>query len=261
MEKISLKDFKIAYNYVLIKPDPDFEFIEVKQNSAFLSAIEQPKIWLGYNSETHGRHFGITGKILAVPENFIYNKEEIVKFKEHVGSLWNYGDQLIISDLMRESNEIDTEIEVEIGDKVWFSYLCQLNGVVKELLIDTVEHGMCFLARYEELYCRERAGELELVNGWVWIERLERENVAESGFELHLSNKHRYQNGRARVIKTARPLRGFIDGGSDTDIDVKEGDEVIYNSKMGHSAEYHLHRKLTNNEVLSIRRKHIYAKL
>lgn len=259
MKKISLSNFSIPQNYVLIKPDPDYEFIELPPGSELEINNEPTKIWVGYTSETHGRHFGITGQVLCVPDKLVYNKKRIEKFKKQVGALWNFGDQITVAALMGASMHIDTELEVEVGDKIWFSYLCQINAVVDKLLIDTEEHGICFLAKYEDLYCREREGELELINGWVWIQRIERTRKTESGLELQFSDKNLYENGHAVIVKAAKPLKGYMDGGSDYGLDINGGEQVIYNAAMGHPMEYSMHRKVTEKEVLSIRRKHIYA--
>jgi co-chaperonin GroES (HSP10) len=261
MEKISLKNFSIPSNYVLIKPDPDFEFVEVAPESQFDINGEPVKIWIGYNSETHGRHFGITGKVIAVPEKLVFNKQKIEKYKKKLGSTRMVSDQIRIANLMESSLEVDVLMELQPGDKVWFSYLCQINAVTNKILIDTEEYGMCFLARYDELYCYERDGELELINGWVWIKRIERKTTTSSGIELQLSEKNKFHNGHGEIVKFGKPVMNYMDGEKEYPWAFSGGEQVVYASKMGHPIEYGMHRKLTDSEVYSIRRKHIYAVL
>lgn len=261
MEKISLKDFNISNNYVLIKPDPDYEFVEVAPESQFEINGDPVKIWIGYNSETHGRHFGITGKVVALPERLVFNKKKIEKYKKRLGSTRLLSDQINIAVLMESSQEIDVDMELKLDDKVWFSYLCQINAVTNKILIDTVEHGMCFLAKYEELYCYERNGNIELINGWVWIRRIEREKTTKSGIELQLSESNKYQNGHAEIVKFGNPVRDYMDGKKEYPWEFNGGEQVVYAKKMGHPIEYGMHRKLTEDEIYSIRRKHIYAVL
>jgi len=261
MEKISLKNFRIPANYILIKPDPDFEFVEIETKDSIFGPAKKVQLKVGYTSETHGRHFGITGKILAVPDKLVFNKSRIMKYKDRIGSARLVSDQIKVAVLMGASQEIDVDMEVKIDDKVWFSYLCQINAVTKELLIDTEEHGMCFLAKYEELYCYQRNGEIELINGWVWIQRIERNDETESGLKLQLSASNKYENGHATIVKAGKPVNGYMDSKSEYPWDFNGGEQVVYASKMGHPVEYSMHRDLHDKEVLSIRRKHIYAVL
>ena len=259
MEKISLVDFKIPFNYLLIKPDPDFEFIEVDPKVGFKVNNEPVKIWIGYNTETHARHFGITGKVIAIPDRLVFNGQKVENYKKQIGSVRTVSDQIAIADLMSASQEIDVDMEVITGDKVWFSYLCQLNAVTNQLLVDTVEQGMCFLVKYEDLYCYERKGEVSLVNGWVWIQRVKRETKTAFGIELQVAEKNQFINGRAMIIKSGNPVKAYIDGSREDTTGFNGGEQVIYNSKAGHPIEYGMHRKLHDDEVYSIRRKHIYA--
>lgn len=261
MNKISLDSFSISRNYVLIKPDPDFEFIEITTEDSLYGPSKTVELQVGYTSETHGRHFGITGKILAVPDHLIFNKSRIDNYKKRIGSSRSVSDMIKISCLMEDSNELDTDMELQLGDKVWFSYLCQINAVTDGLIIDIEEHGLCFLARYEELYCFERNGEIELINGWCWIDRKEEDTVSPSGLQIQFSDKNKYQSGIGFVIKSGKPVRNYIDGSREYPWAFKHGDEVIYSKKMGHPMEYSLHRKLTDREVYSVRRKHIYARV
>lgn len=255
MEKISLENFSIARNWVLIKPDPDFEFVELKTPGGIV------EIQVGYTSETHGRHFGITGTVLAVPDELVFNKQRIEKYKKRIGSKRLISDEIRVALLMSSSQEIDVDMELELNDKVWFSYLCQINAVTNKYLIDIEGHGMCFLVKYEEIYCYERAGEVQLINGWVWIQRIERTRKTESGIELQLADTNKYENGHACIIKSGSPVREYMDGRQDYPWRFNGGEQVVYASRMGHPIEYSMYRKLTEDEVLCVRRKHIYAVL
>lgn len=259
MRKASIHAIRIPNNYLLIKPDPDFEFIEVDPASGFEINNEPVKIWIGYNSETHARHFGITGEVLVCPDRLVFNRGRIEKYKKKIGSVRVTSDQIAVAALMGASQEIDVDMEVEPGDKVWFSYLCQLNAVMEKLLIDTEEHGLCFLVRYEDLYCYERDQEKTLVNGWVWIKRIKRADKTASGIDLNLNETNQYQNGRALIVKAGKAVKGYMDGKIEDQINFQGGEQVVYNGKMGHPVEYAMHRKLHDDEVYSIRRKHIYA--
>ncbi len=120
---------------------------------------------------------------------------------------------------------------------------------------------MCFLAKYEELYCYQRNGEVELINGWVWIQRIERNEETESGLKLQLSASNKYENGHATIVKAGKPVKEYMDSKSEYPWDFNGGEQVVYASKMGHDLSYSMHRDLYDKEVLSIRRKHIYAVL
>lgn len=258
MRKVSLADFSIPNNYVLIKPDPDFEFIEVPSTSPM---AESTKIWIGYDSETIGRHYGITGTVLVVPENLKFNKPRIKKLRDRISNGKNreVSDQIVMANLVNSSLSIDVDMELQPTDKVWFDYMCQINAVVDRLLIDTEEHGMCFLVKYEDIYCLERDGELKVINGWVWVQPLEKETTTDSGLEVVLSDTEKYLKNTGVIVNAAAPIKGYLDYDSEDPVELNPGDEVIYNEKIGFPVEYSVHRKLTDKETYCIRRKDIYA--
>ncbi len=237
MRTISLTTFKIPANYILIKPNPDFEFVKIKPESEFSALTEEVEIKIGYTSETHARHYGVSGTVLVLPEQLIFNRTR-------------RQDKITMP--------FDVDMELEIGDKVFFDYLCQIRAVSDKLIVETEEHGMCFLCKYEEVYCYERNNEVSLINGWVWIERIEKEKEA-AGLELVLDDKNKFIKGQARVIKAGKAVRKYLEGGSEDPIEFFGGENIIYDPRMGHEMEYSMHRLLTDKEVLSVRRKNIYA--
>lgn len=257
MKKINLEKFKIPSNYVLIKPEPDFEFIKVEPKNKFSGESGPVEILIAHTTETHARHFSITGTVLVNPEKLIFNKKRIKDFKR--GRANDESRREGVARLMEASLEIDVDIDTEVGDKVWFSYLCQLNAVIHKLIIDTEEHGICFLIKYEDIYCYQRKDAVFLINGWVWIKRVERSRKTDTGLELQFSTKNTHEPNWAIIIKSSNPVRDYMDSKPEGSINFNGGEQVIYNDKMGHPLEYGLHRELTDDEVLSVRRKHIYA--
>ena len=230
MRIISLSTFRIPANYILIKPDPDFEFVKIKPDSEFSAITEEVEIKIGYTSETHARHYGISGTVVTLPEQLIFNptiRQEKITMP------------------------FDVDMELEIGDKVFFDYLCQIKAVSDKLIVDTEEHGMCFLCKYEDVYCFERNEELTLINGWVWIQRLEKDKKV-SGLEMVLTDKNKFVKGQAKVIKAAKAVRKYIEGHSEDPIELFGGENIIYDPRFGHEMEYSMHRLLTDGEVLSV---------
>lgn len=237
MKTVSLNTFKIPANYILVKPDPDFEFVRIKPDSEFSAITDEVEIQIAYTSKTHARHYGISGTVVVLPNQLIYNKKK----REN-----------------KISMEFDVDMELQLNDKVWFDYLCQINAVTDKLIVDTEEHGLCFLCKYEDIYCFDRNGEIELVNGWVWIRRIERD-AESAGLELKFSDKNKFIPGQAIIVKAGKPVKDYLDGINEEPIDFNGGEQVIYDPRFGHEMEYSMHRSLTESEVMSIRRKHIYA--
>lgn len=258
MKKVSISDFSIPSNYVLIKPDPDYEFVEVAADSPL---AESTKIWIGYDSETVGRHYGITGTVLVVPDSLTFNKSRIKKLKDRISNGKNRedSDQVTMANLIGASLTVDVDMEAQPSDKVWFDYMCQINAVVDKLLVDTIEHGMCFLVKYEDIYCLERDGELKVINGWVWVQLLEKETVTDSGIEVVLSDTEKYLKNTGVIVNSAKPVKGYLDYDTEDPVELNPGDEILYNEKIGFPVEYSVHRKLTDKETYCIRRKDIYA--
>lgn len=251
MQQADTERLRILYNYVLVKPDKDYDFVSVGDDI---------KLKIAYNSETHGRHFGITGTVIKTPEQLLYLKNEVDVIKYGIGLIRTESEGIQISNMVNSSLSADVDNDLKEGDKIWFDYLCQINAVTDNLLVKT-EHGICFLIRYDEIYAYQRDdNDVELINGWIWIRRIEKDKSL-GGLELHYADNHKYQSGMAEVVRASKAVRSYIDGNTESQIYLKGGETVLYNHKMGFPMEYAAHRQLTDTEVLNIRRKDIYAVL
>lgn len=258
MEKVSIANFRIPNNFVLLKPDPDYEFVEVPVNSGILDSSGEPvKFWIGKDPESDARHYGVTGTVIVTPDKLVFNKKQMKELRGQQENL-DISQQVAMARLNENSMSLDVDMELECGDKVWFHYVAQINAVTENLLVDTIEEGMCFLVRYEDLYCYERNGQVELINGWVWIQRIEKEKDVH-GIEIQYDKKNAFEKNRAIIVKAGKAVRDYLDGEPEDPISFHGGEEVAYHDKIGFEMEYSLHRKLTDKPTLSIRRRHIMA--
>lgn len=255
MLKIELEKLRIPENLVLIKPDPDFEFVTIHPEDG-----EDVKIWIGYDPETMAQHYGVTGKVLKLPEQLSFRLDALEKAKKGMSTHRTPGEAKLINDITTSSLDYEVENELQEGDKVWFDYLNQISVFDEKRLVEVEGHGICFFVRYDTLYCYERDNEIKLLNGWVWIERLKADDITPAGLHLPGSRKETRVPKKARIVKASVPIKRYKDKyHSEEPVELKEGQEILFDDRFGHPVEYELHRTIHNKEVLCIRRKNMYA--
>src|SRR5690606_6513641 len=145
------------------------------------------KLLIGHDIEKMARHYSVTGKVLKVPERLAFHGNIIDKFKEHIGPNRSYAERVMLSEMNDASLSIDVECELEAGDKVWFDYLAQIASWEEMLIVDVEGYGQCFFVRYDQFYCAERNGEIHLLNGYVWIEKVKKADKTDMGLLLSMN--------------------------------------------------------------------------
>jgi hypothetical protein len=265
MIKIDLSTLRIPQNIILVKPDDDFKYIELKPQSE-LSVIKEPVILeIGYDPLSNAKHYSITGKILAVPERLIFNKKQVEKIiNGKTNKNITLSDRIAISELREASLDNDVDMELIVEDKVWFEYLSQVTAITENLVVDVKDHGLCFFIRYDRLYSYQRnEEEMELINGWIWIQKVDAVKKTETGIDLELSESNQFKPNLGMIVKASNPVRNYLETyeeGEDL-IGFNGGEQVVYDGRFGYEAEYDTHRKLNDKPTFSIKRKHIIAVL
>lgn len=212
---------KILFNEVVIKADRT-------DNDLFLSTGE--KVFID-NRYEKGKHMVRTGTVVHTPQNLHFE----------------YFDPL--------SLEYDTQMELQVGDKVIFHQLA-INYVKKE------PYGLGpdeYPIKYDSFFCAIRNGEIIPVNGNVIVEPLKNEIVSKL-VDPKLSVNH----GIVKYLGT--PIKNYLmtpDGlWSDKGVDIKVGDHIMYGKADCVRLEFSLHQTIDKGTMLyRMRRKDIVAKL
>jgi hypothetical protein len=269
--------FQILQNYVLIQPDEDHQTMVTKgglELHVAKYAIENGVENKDKQSDFMAKHFAITGKIVAIPQRMVYHGYRIKEIRDSAGGArqLSYSELQELQRLTQQSLEMDTTCEVVPGDKVWFHYMENINVFQEARVVDTEEYGICYLIKYDSLFCYERNIEwtangqkfdrLEQfpINGWVWIQQLryQTEEVM-TGFGIYLSSKEGQPKPKqAIIIKASAPIKDYLDSDqSDGDLDLPAGSHIYYNDKFGTPLEHEYHLTQGLPDVLKIRRRHV----
>ena len=174
-------------NYVMIKPD---------------RPIESDKTGLARHDfvDSH-MQLAVSGTIKAVCDDlWFYNGEE--------------------PDLVQESLEFETEIEVKPGDRVLFRYLATID---KDYQLDGY-----YLVRYDDLFCRIDGKRLVPVNGYLFV-GVGADKRTVGGINANPAYIAASQT-IGRVLAAGTPLTCYRDypGEFDTDFSSVVGKKVVY---------------------------------
>ncbi len=186
----------IQFNKVLIEFDPHIE----KVGGFDLSSVEDLQ-----------HHYSITGVVKAVPKKLLF------------------APQYDIVPPGFESMFQDADMELEVGDRVMFSYRAHFDKLVDyELIVAAIRD------------------EIVPINGWLLVEVDEKpmfENV--SGFTVFNRDVNIY--GSATVKYAGKPNKRYIDGWED-DENIGVGSKIMFNKRNAVRMELDLHNSLTDRQ-------------
>jgi len=168
----------------------------------------------------------------------------------------------------------DTDMIVEVGDIVFFSYIEHYNCYQDGRWVET-DKGDMMLMQYDQLICCHpdfRGAVPRMLNGYCLIEPISIESVFGTNLYkkagIYISNrkqdievlKRKTMLGYVRHF--GEPNRAYIEMSDINDglFDFEVGDIVMYNPKFAPTLEYGLHKAhFGGNELVKIHRRHIYC--
>lgn len=223
-------NIKIPKNHVLLEVD----FLRHKK-IAFQSGTEiiiDPE----FSKEKHANNTGI---VVQVPESLYYN---------------NNG-----TDVM-QSMEFNTDIEVKIGDKVFFHYL-QINAIIAERKHFERDGKFYAFIRHDSLFCGIRNDEIIMFNGWMLLEPIDLAVDEKSAVVTTLPKDRQKKDPlKGRITHIGGLVKEYFYGKDDTDvgIEVAKGDVVIFLPHSDIPLEYKLHQSL-DKKYYRVQRKEVLS--
>lgn len=282
--KIDLKKFRILSNYVLIKPDEDLESYQINGRETGLIAPSFKYEGTGDNERrisVKERNVSVSGTVYAVPDNIHFNLGAIRALKNNYTThkvirgqlaLVNFPIQLEIDHLTKTSVQFNVPMEVEVGDKVNFSYMAHKQCVDEGRIVDTDE-GQMYLMKYDMLYCTlDGNTPKRMLNGWVLVEPEEIEVIrdgaqeflpTESGIVL-LAPKNKAKKSKKNQIGIIKNFGAVCQGylqqpdRSDDRRSVNVGDKILYDPRMATKLEYETHQIFSDKVHHLVQRKDIW---
>jgi co-chaperonin GroES (HSP10) len=266
---ISIKNIRIPYNYVLILPDPDFDTYQFGgKETGIIAPTYTYKD--GNRVDAKNKNFATTGTVFGVPDKIRFTREKIKAISASIITQRNGQNVMADSSLLYKINHLkesgcrfETENELQVGDKVKFSYQMHL----KAHYFDTQEGSMCFM-KYDDIYMTVDG---KMINGYILVDPAKRDTVQEgaatfieskSGLLLPKLGETYKRSARwmeGSVLHAGKPIKGYFDFADydDEDFEVLSGDKIIFDPRTALQYETNNHLQLADRKLYLIQRKDI----
>lgn len=278
---MNINNIKIPSNYVLVKPDADFNsiIIDGRDTGIILGDSADAKDFLADNyrdeaqdiATNSGQKKSVTGTVIKVCQKLIFNGEKLTKQRQGFSNDMAY--MAMLSKIRSESVVYDVPIEVKEGDKVVFDYVSHYECYQSGQYIET-EDGDYFILKYDQLYAKytkEDGSDLYPLNGKVFVEALEREKEVVLGDILMVYTEDNksfdtvgYIKGKklqiGQILASGCICKGYIDDldmGDDT-TKLNNGDYIAFKWAYATPFQSEMHQKFfPNKRVMVLNRKDV----
>ena len=225
-ETMRIEQGKTAGNHVMIELDPENDHIKMKEGGMlYIDTSFEPD-----------KHVTIIGTIKAVPTN--------LRFDSNNPSLMPW----------------DTNMELEVGDRVIAHYLSIMNSLRPEMRKYWMQDGkrLVFI-EYRSIYCIIRDEKIIPINGYILVEPIPdryieslKERADTAGLLLAgMNEKNNKRVVYGKVVYIGKPNKRYFDKiYTDEGITIKVGDEVVMRRISDIPVEYEYHAKLDNGRKL-----------
>ncbi len=290
---IEITKAKSIVNWVLVKPDADFESFQIGGKETNLIAPNY-SYQEGKRVSTPSKNFSVTGTVYGVPDKIQFNQEEIRQINQNYTLVKRIGEQhrvvngpmlRKISELKKESCRFETENELEVGDRVKFSYMVHLTAKENNAIFDTTEGKMYFI-RYDDIFMVVDARNVpkKMINGYILVDPDVLELKKEGGMEYvekdelilpQLGENRKQRRGmkcmEGKVLLAGEPLTVFdellgkkrmggyfdIEGYREKNIPVNTGDRLLFDPRIAQQLEHNNHQAIGDHKLFMIQRKDI----
>lgn len=151
-----------------------------------------------------------------------------------------YGDVVSVCDGLDE--HLQTDMEVKVGDRIFFHYLCILNCIrdKKFIVCDGVPY---FMVSYGSTYCSRRKDEVIPLNGYLMVEPVD-DGIDEIVDGLYMPDSLKNNNHKNMgIVKYAGvPLKG-------EKALTKPGDKIYFTKAANVPLQYELHNDFEGNKT------------
>lgn len=262
---INLTNLVIPANYVLIKPDMNFDTYQFRGKETGIHVAP----W-GINQASH---ISVTGTVIKLPQKLVYRGKQVKLMRADLREQSEENKLLPI--LRAQSVSYDVPMELQVGHKVYYEYTTRLSAMKDGRLIDTAEGEMMFVP-YDILVLAFRPGtdmenvqpqNVQMLNGFMLIKpleyALERDLSGVRGVRTEMDlfrpvteeEKYvRFNNiGFANVITAGCKVRDYIDFDRAREDDMligRTGQRVAYDNRMQKRLEVEHHHVVFKEHIL-----------
>lgn len=265
MRLIDLTTLVIPANYVLIKPDMNFDTYQIKGKETGIHVAP----W-GINQASH---ISVTGTVYKLPQRLVYRGKLVKQLR---GDLREQSEENKLLPILRsQSVSYDVPMELNLGQKVYYEYTTRLSAMADGRLIDTAEGEMMFVP-YDILVLAFKPGtdmanvqpqNVQMLNGFMLIKPLEyalekdlsgvRGVRTEMDLFRPVTEEEKYVRfnniGFANVIVSGCKVRDYIDFDRAREDDMligRTGQRVAYDNRMQKRLEVEHHHVVFKEHIL-----------
>lgn len=280
--KIDISNIKIPNNYVLVKPDENYSTFQFKGRETNISTTNF--IYEGDKRiSVKERNYSIHGTVYAVPLNIIFNKEKIKKIINDTNLVAEKNGESVIVDsskfdevarLGKCSLNYETKNELNVGDRVAFSYTAHMYAMENGAIIDT-DHGPMYFIKYDSIYMSVDTNHvpLKMINGYILVKPEIKKNIEKDGAleysksksgliipNLKTTENRTRKNMHGVVLCAGKPIGGYhqLENVKDPNVEVNAGDRIIFDPRGSRRLESINHQEYSDTELYLIQRKDIY---
>ena len=277
---IHTKDIKMLANYVLVLPDPQLETYQIKGVDMGIISPDF-KYENGEKVSIKERNASVFGTVYAVPSFLSFNQNQIKKLVDNNTLFYrenghnipvNIGIHRRIAELTKNSVIYDSEVEIEVGDRVNFSYMAHKTSKDQKMIFDT-ELGEMYLIKYDMLYMTvdDNYKPKKMLNGYVLAQPEEIEVLKEEGKEFiehksglvtlapknKIKKTKKTQKGTVTLFGTRN--KGYLQEIEKHDFEdqLAIGQKIIYDPRRSQKLEYDTHQIMSEKTLHLIHRKDI----
>lgn len=218
---------KIPQNHVLVEVDC-LRHKKIAFKSGY-EVIVDPS----FKPEEHANTNGI---VRTIPESIYFNRKDVI-----------------------ESAQYLSDIDVKVGDKVYFHYL-QINIAVKHRKFIEEDGKFFVFISHDSLFCGIRGYDMIMFNGWMLLEPIERASEKEVKIIMTLpKDRQKPDPLKGKIVNAGGVVKEYFYG-SETDegIEVDIGDTVIFLPHSDIPLEYNMHQDL-DKKYFRVQRKELLS--
>jgi len=227
---------RTAGNHIMVELDPENDHIKLKDGGIlYVDTTFDPE-----------KHVTVIGTVRAIPDRLVFDEKKPGEMP------W------------------DTDLELEVGDKVIMHYLAVLNCLRNEIKKYWIEDGRRYIfIQYRSIFTILRGKEIIPINGYCLIEPMSdkyiedlRSRADEAGIMLAgMKEKNNQRVVYGRVAYAGAPNRRYFEEEyTDEGTDIKPGDEVVMKKITDIPVEFEYHAKIDGGRKLwRVQRRDIMA--
>ena len=210
-----------ANNYVLFAPDWDSDQVRIAGFTMYVNPIFEK-----------GMHAPVGGEVMAVPRSLLYTEDY-------------------------PALDFDVPMEVQCGDFITVEFHEVFSAIENSEQRRVIyKDKECILVRYDRIIGAVRDGIIIPLNGYIFAQPLPYDPTSE--FEIVEMKKKQHHGNKALVAHVGVKVKRYWWNREITDtLDVSVGDTIYFINHADVVVEHEYHRKMFENPMFRIHRKHI----